>query len=259
MNLTITGRHVQVSERLKEHAEKKVGRLEKYFNQIVDTQMIVFEEKKGKKVELIIFADGAKFYASEEGADFYSCIDVLLDKLDQQVKKYKEKMQDHKGRELPMLIVDLDTEEEEKLSIVESASKPLELKEAYLEMKMDGMDYLLFKKDTEAGAKGIAYSLLYSDKGSYYVVSAGEENFNKEDVAANYEFFKLNVVSESATDPEISLEKCEGAVQSENISQALQSLDNAGKETYIFYNNEVGSLGLIKKNSAGFELALPAK
>jgi putative sigma-54 modulation protein len=260
MNLTMTGRHVTISERLKEYAEKKVSRLEKFFNQIIGLQMIVIEEKNQKKVELIIHADGAKLYASDEGDDFNTCIDTLIDKIDQQVKKYKDQQHNHKIKEkYTVPIVDLNTNEEEHISIVEASKKPIEIKEAYLEMKLDKRDYLLFKKDTEVNLNGIGYALLYKNNDELNFITAREENISKDNIASNYEFYIMKILEDSDIDPNIELEKISGEIKALNISQAIQAVSESSIDHHVFYNSEVSSLGFVRKNGSKIELAVPAE
>ena len=156
MNFTVTGRNVTASDKLTEYVGKKIPRLEKYFHQLMEVRVIVFVEKQDHVAEMVLTGDGVQFYGRETGGDFYSASDLLLDKVEKQLVRFKEKHQEHKGVHLGEIPV-IDTTNEESLSIFveESSAKPVDEVEAYLEMKLDKRDFILFKKgehDVKGGA-----------------------------------------------------------------------------------------------------------
>ena len=97
MNITITGRHLTVDQDVKEYAEKKFAKFEKYFHKTFDANVVFSLEKVAKVVEAHLTCDGIKFHGSEKSETFFASIDLLLDKLDKQIVKYKEKHSEHKG------------------------------------------------------------------------------------------------------------------------------------------------------------------
>jgi putative sigma-54 modulation protein len=97
MSITITGRHLTVTQELQEYAEKKFSRFQKYFHKTFEASLVFSSEKKDRIVEANLICDGAKFHGSEKSETFFSSIDLLIDKLDKQIVKYKEKHSEHKG------------------------------------------------------------------------------------------------------------------------------------------------------------------
>ena len=97
MKIKITGRHIDVSERLKEYAEKRISKLEKYFQQLIDIHLILYVEKLDHAAELVINGDSVQFHAREKAADLYSAIDLLIDKMETQIGRFKERIQSRKG------------------------------------------------------------------------------------------------------------------------------------------------------------------
>jgi len=97
MNITITGRHLTVTQDLQEYAEKKFSRLEKYSHKTFEVSAVFCLEKKDRIVEAHVTCDGSKFHGSEKSETFFSSIDLLVDKLDKQLVKNKEKHSEHKG------------------------------------------------------------------------------------------------------------------------------------------------------------------
>ncbi|HOW81332.1 MAG TPA: ribosome-associated translation inhibitor RaiA [Spirochaetota bacterium] len=97
MNITITGRHMHVSDRLREYAEKKLQKLETYFDQLIDAHIIMYVEKLEHGAEVVINGDGIQFHGREKASTLYSAIDLLFEKMEKQIMKYKEKHSQHKG------------------------------------------------------------------------------------------------------------------------------------------------------------------
>ena len=99
MRVNITGRHLEMTDALRQYVEKKTSRLVKYHNRISDMEVVVDEEGIHKKCEVIIKVDHAEpFVVTERGEDLYACIDTSVDKMERQLKRFKEKSRIRKGR-----------------------------------------------------------------------------------------------------------------------------------------------------------------
>ncbi|OAI10536.1 hypothetical protein A1359_16635 [Methylomonas lenta] len=96
MQVSITGHHVEVTEALKAHVEDKFSKLKRHFDNVVDVHVILTVEKLEQKAEATVQISGAKLYADDTQADMYVAIDNMIDKLDRQVVKYKEKSQERR-------------------------------------------------------------------------------------------------------------------------------------------------------------------
>ena len=95
MQLTITGHHLEVTNPLKEYVESKLGRLQRHFDQITATHVILTVEKMVQKAEATIHIAGGDLFAHAESEDMYAAIDALADKLDRQLIKHKQKHRRH--------------------------------------------------------------------------------------------------------------------------------------------------------------------
>lgn len=95
MQVSFTGHHVDVSQPLRSFTTKKLDRLQKHFDKIISIDVIFEVEKLEKIAKATIFLSGAKLYADSKSEDMYSAIDLLVDKLDRQIKQHKEKHQEH--------------------------------------------------------------------------------------------------------------------------------------------------------------------
>ncbi|PSQ94328.1 MAG: ribosome-associated translation inhibitor RaiA [Proteobacteria bacterium SW_6_67_9] len=99
MNLSVTGHHVEVTDALKDYIEEKMAKLERHFDGVTDIHVILSVEKLRQQAEATIDLTGTKIHAEAENSDMYASIDGLIDKLDRQVRKHKEKLRDHHRRE----------------------------------------------------------------------------------------------------------------------------------------------------------------
>lgn len=99
MQLSITGHHIEVTPALRERVASKIDKIERHFDHLTDAHVILTVEKQRHKAEATVSASGARLFAEAVDDDMYTAIDMLIDKLDRQVKKHKEKMTDHHARD----------------------------------------------------------------------------------------------------------------------------------------------------------------
>ena len=95
MQLNVTGHHVDVTTAMKGYVEKKLDRIVRHSDHIIDVHCILTVEKLRHKAEATVLLNGATVYADAVEMDMYAAIDALADKLDRRVKKHKEKLSDH--------------------------------------------------------------------------------------------------------------------------------------------------------------------
>ena len=91
MQLNISGHHVELTEALKNYVTEKFQRLERHFDQISNTNVILQVEKLRQIAEATVNISGGELHAKAETEDMYAAIDALVDKLDRQILKHKEK------------------------------------------------------------------------------------------------------------------------------------------------------------------------
>ena len=99
MQLSISGHHVEISDSLKDYINNKMGRVERHFDQVIDAHVVLDVAKQRHKAETTLQISGSKIHAASEHGDMYAAIDAMIDKLDRQVRKHKEKSTDHHQRE----------------------------------------------------------------------------------------------------------------------------------------------------------------
>ncbi|TVQ68815.1 MAG: ribosome hibernation promoting factor [Oceanospirillales bacterium] len=96
MQINITGHHVDLTEAMTEYVNTKFERLERHFDNITNVQVTLSVEKQRHKAEADMHVAGGEIFAQAEQDDMYAAIDAMVDKLDRQVIKHKEKMKSHK-------------------------------------------------------------------------------------------------------------------------------------------------------------------
>ncbi len=98
MQVSTTFRHMEQSEALKSYAEEKLERVAKYIDEPISAQVYFTVEKIRHIVEIVISGRGITTKASEATNDMYAAVDAVLDKIERQLKRYKEKLKDHNLR-----------------------------------------------------------------------------------------------------------------------------------------------------------------
>lgn len=95
MQINITGQQLQVTDSLRNYVLEKFARLERHSDRIMDAHVILQVEKLVQKAEATVNLQGGSVFAEENHEDMYAAIDGLVDKLDRQIVKHKEKNQNH--------------------------------------------------------------------------------------------------------------------------------------------------------------------
>lgn len=99
MHLNVTGHHVEITPALRSYVEKKLERVTRHFDHVIDVHCVLTVEKLQQKAEATLHMRGETVHAIAEDQDMYAAIDALTDKLDRRVVKHKEKTRDHHAAE----------------------------------------------------------------------------------------------------------------------------------------------------------------
>lgn len=172
LNYNIRGENIEVTPAIREHVENKVNKLEKYFSEGVDApanvNLKVYNDKK-TKVEITIPMKNLTLRAEESHDDMYAAVDLIVDKLERQIRKYKtrvnRKFREREGVASFFASVSKDdkevahSDEEEEFSVVRTKNfdlKPMDEEEAILQMNMLGHNFFIFT-DGESNGTNIVY------------------------------------------------------------------------------------------------------
>ena len=174
MRINVTFRHMETSEPVRSYVEDKLPKVKKYIDEPVEAQVVLSVEKKIRhKAEVSLTAKGITIKATDETADMYAAIDGVLDKLDRQLKRYKDKIKKHKplsGRERrvekTVYTAESIDEAHPEPSIIKSDSfqvKPMSVDEAVMQMDLLEKEFLVF---TDASSEEI--NVVYRRKDGNY-------------------------------------------------------------------------------------------
>ncbi|GGF91356.1 ribosome hibernation-promoting factor, HPF/YfiA family [Paenibacillus abyssi] len=182
MKYNIRGQNIQVTDALRDYVEKKLSRLDRYFEEPLTSEVhVTLSVTKNKHgVEVTIPLQGVMLRAEEKNDDMYASIDLVVDKLERQIRKYKTKLNRKFRQEgsLKSLIkeeggaVRVLEEEEDELEVVRTKRftlKPMDVEEAILQMNMVGHTFFVF---SNAETKEVNVVYKRSD-GKYGLIEQG--------------------------------------------------------------------------------------
>lgn len=174
MRMIISGRHLKITDGIRDYAEKKIGRIQKYFENIMEVDITLSAEHskvEGEKhvADVLLFVQGSKIKATASAPILYAAIDEVIDTLEHQVKKHKEKVKEkiHQSvREIEAATIDVPIKEEEEKVVVKSklvSPRPMSVEEAILQMEaLEQEFYSFMNHETEQ------LNVVYKRKDGYY-------------------------------------------------------------------------------------------
>lgn len=167
MRYIIAGKNIEVTEGLKNSVEHKFSKLERYFTDDTEVHVTFDVEKDRQKIEVTIPMKGNLVRAEEVSTDMYVSIDLVVDVIERQLRKYKNKLVQHKQSAGFLQPAFMDEEiDDEEIRIIRSkrfAIKPMDAEEACLQMEMLGHDFYVFRND-----KTDEVNVVYKRKGHTY-------------------------------------------------------------------------------------------
>ena len=104
MQIEITGHHLEVTDSLSNYIREKADRLMRHFDQVINIHFILEVQKQQHKAEASLRVSGNQIFADATSDTMYAAIDALMDKLDRQIVKHKEKLKNHHRQETAQLV-----------------------------------------------------------------------------------------------------------------------------------------------------------
>jgi putative sigma-54 modulation protein len=101
MNLHMTGHHLEITPSMRDYVATKMTRINRHFDHVIDVNMILTVEKLRQRIEANVHLSGKDIFVESADADMYAAIDLLVDKLDRQIVKHKEKTKSRHVTEAP--------------------------------------------------------------------------------------------------------------------------------------------------------------
>ncbi|QAR33051.1 ribosome-associated translation inhibitor RaiA [Geovibrio thiophilus] len=165
MNVQITARNIEITDAIRSYAEKKVAKLEKYFDHITEANVLLEVQKNLHIVEVLITAKGVFMKGLEKSEDLYASIDLSVDKIEKQLIKYKEKLKSKKLMDkefrapLKLNVLDVDSFDSNEPRVVVSKDmpvKPMDVEEAVMQMDLLNKTFFVFR-NAESGELSVVY------------------------------------------------------------------------------------------------------
>jgi len=154
--MDITARRYELTPEVREHAEKRIQKLNRYFDNLQEVHVVLAQEKHRQIAEVTIRANGTELTSREETHDMFSSIDRVVDRLEKQIKKFNTRLKDRKNRRTVAAGVPVEEEElaevepEEEWSPVvvrghQFHPQPATVEEAIRILREADHDFLLFR------------------------------------------------------------------------------------------------------------------
>lgn len=148
MKVQVRGRNIEVTDALKDYIEKRVGKLNRYIDNLGDAQVTMTVERGLHRIEVTIPVNGMILRGEESTGDMYATADLVVEKLERQIMKYKGKLQRRGVRIIsePSITAPVVSEEEAPRLVKTKrfAYKPMPVEEAVLQMNLLGHNFFVF-------------------------------------------------------------------------------------------------------------------
>jgi len=153
MKIQVRGRNMDTTDALKDYISKRLGKLDKYIDNLGDAQVTMTVERGFHRIEVTIPINGMILRGEESTGDMYTSIDLVVEKLEKQIEKYKGKLQKRGARYVNDQRKTAAVPEDEEPRLVRTkrfAIKPMPVEEAVLQMNLLGHNFFVFSNaDTE--------------------------------------------------------------------------------------------------------------
>lgn len=164
MQITFRGKNLDVTPALKEHATKRLSRLNRYFEQTLNAQVSLEVERGQHIVEVTIPVSGLILRGEQRSSDMYASLDQVIDKLERQVRKYKTRINrkartDGSVAAVPDVEPDVEDADDDGPRLVKTKRftiKPMHTEEAIMQMNLVGHDFFVFVNG-ESGEVNVVY------------------------------------------------------------------------------------------------------
>ena len=154
MQVSVTFRRIDASDTLRNYAHEKLNRIKKYIEDPIEAHVVLSVEKFRHIAEVSINANGLRINGQEETGDMYSAIDMVVDKVEAQIKKYREKLKKRKsdGGTKPLvmkmnILAGESFEEDSGPEVIKTKqinAKPMDIDEAVMQMDLANSEFLVF-------------------------------------------------------------------------------------------------------------------
>jgi putative sigma-54 modulation protein len=144
MNIIVNGRHLGITPALKSYAEEKIGKFDKYVSNISEAIVTLSVEKYRHKAEVLLKINGVMIQAESVTGEVYSAIDEVVEKLEKQILRYKEKLHSYRKGEKKSLEIPSVMEKRRIIKLKKFDMKPMDPEDAVNQMELLDKDFFVF-------------------------------------------------------------------------------------------------------------------
>ncbi|MDD6667871.1 MAG: ribosome-associated translation inhibitor RaiA [Lachnospiraceae bacterium] len=176
MKLQITGRNIELTDGLKAAVEEKLSKLDRYFKEDTPARVTMSVEKERQKIEVTIPMKGKIIRSEQVSNDMYVSIDLVVETIERQLRKYRHKLVDEKQdarKQFREEFIEKDAGDEEEIRIIRDKKfdiKPMYAEDACIQMELLGHDFFVFKN-----AETDEVNVVYKRRGNTYGLIEPEE------------------------------------------------------------------------------------
>ena len=161
MKTTIVARKMDLTDGMKEYVEKKLTKLDKFFDDDAEAKITMSVEKSRQKIEATIYSHNTIFRVEQITSDMYVTMDKIIDDMERQIRKHKTRLEKRLRKDAftDMGVYDVPVDEEKEFNIIKTKSlttKPMSNEEAILQMNLLGHSFFVFK-NSENEQNNIVY------------------------------------------------------------------------------------------------------
>ncbi len=237
MHQNILGKNVRITEKVKEHIADKILKIKHYSDKIVDASVVCHHEHNDYTAEITLIFYKKILHIKHIDTDLYVAIDAMFDKLEREVKKIKEMMQDHKG---PGKDIEpkIDAGSEYDIEVEPIFHKPItDIVEAVMQCDLIGKNHFVYypiKKSDDAFNVRIGTTPIFlfkCDDGSYIEIARDEDDYYDDE----WNEIKIKL----AGDHIVEISHNEYELYEHNASKAIETMINEKDKKYIVYINSI--------------------
>ena len=180
MQILITGRNLEITDDIRDYVEKKIEKAETFLSGIIEANVVLDLHRHRYIAEVTLMARRATFHAQSETENVFASIDAVVDKIDNQTRRYKERIKDrrHRPSQLEAALqlseigetdeIDVSEDEEGEIQLVrvpeKFAPKPMTAEEAAMQLEISRNEFLMFL-NSETSQINVVYRRRSGDYG----------------------------------------------------------------------------------------------
>jgi putative sigma-54 modulation protein len=145
MKIKLTAKHLKLTEPIRQYVREKVEKSQKFFDHIIWAEVFLSVEKRAHNAEIVIHAPGQTFRSLATASDLYSSIDLASDKIDAQLKKFKERLKDRHQAHTAKKELEAPVPPAQAIAVIKQTVSPITPAQAAEELDDSGLSFRLFQ------------------------------------------------------------------------------------------------------------------